>query len=146
MSSDAPPPIPRRKLAILACMDTRLDPLAALGLGVGDAHVIRNAGGVATDDAIRSLALSQHMLGTTAIAVMGHTDCGLSKTTDDEFADRLEAHAGERPPWRALAFADLEDSVRSSVAALSSSPFLPHRDAVRGYVLEVETGRLREVD
>jgi carbonic anhydrase len=146
MSHDAPPPIPSRRLAILACMDTRLDPLRALDLEVGDAHVIRNAGGVATDDAVRSLALSQHMLGTQEIIVMGHTDCGLSKTTDDEFADRLEAHAGERPAWRALAFADLEDAVRTSVEKLRASPFLPHRDAVRGCVWEVETGRLRDVD
>jgi carbonic anhydrase len=139
------PAEPARSLAIVTCMDCRIDPLALFGLELGDAHVIRNGGGVATDDALRSLALSQHLLGTEAIAVVGHTDCGLGKTTDDEFAALLEDHAGERPEWRAHACGDVEDAVRASVERLRSSPFLVHRDAVRGYVWEVETGRLHEV-
>jgi carbonic anhydrase len=139
------PSQPRRKLAVLACMDARLDPLAALGVELGDAHVIRNGGGVATEDAVRSLALSQHLLGTEEIAVIGHTDCGLSKTTDEAFGALLEDFAGERPEWRAHTFGDVDEAVRASVERLRSSPFLPHTDAVRGYVFEVETGRLRDV-
>jgi carbonic anhydrase len=126
-------------------MDARLDPAKVLGLEEGDAHVIRNAGGVVTDDAIRSLAISQHVLGTEEIVLIHHTDCGLLNVTDDEFADRLERDTGRRPEWRAHAFRDLEQSVRDSIAAIRGNPFVPHTERVRGFVYEVETGRLREV-
>ena len=137
-------PSPTRRLAVLACMDGRIDPHAILGLEEGDAHVIRNAGGLATADAIRSLALSQHLLGTEEIVLVHHTDCGLQKTTDEEFAVKVEQACGERPPWRALAFTDVEESVRETARRLRESPFLLHR-RVRGFVYEVENGRLREV-
>ena len=127
-------------------MDARLPPLDALGLKLGDAHVIRNAGGVVTDDVIRSLALSQRKLGTTEIVLIHHTDCGLGKVTDDEFIAELEADAGVRPPFSIDAFTDVEESVRESIRRLRSSPFLPSRDAIRGYVYDVEAGRLGEVD
>jgi carbonic anhydrase len=136
---------PARKLAVLACMDARLDPAQLLGLALGDAHVIRNAGGVVSDDAIRSLAMSQHLLGTEEIVLIQHTDCGLLSITDEEFAARLEREAGRRPEWHAHAFDDLEQNVRDSVAKLRSDPFLLHTDKVSGFVYEVETGRLREV-
>ena len=136
---------PRRRLAVLACMDARLDPARALGLEDGDAHVIRNAGGVVTDDALRSLAISQNLLGTEEIVLIHHTDCGMLTFTDDEFADRLERETGQRPAWRAHAFADLEQDVRDGIARIRSSPFVPRTDNVRGFVYEVETGRLREV-
>ena len=136
---------PVKKVAILACMDARLDPAKALGLDEGDAHVIRNAGGVVTRDALRSLAISQHLLGTEEIILIQHTDCGMQKFTDDELADRLEAHAGERPPFDGHAFNDLEDNLRESMRALKESPFLLKTDAVRGFVFEVETGLLREL-
>ncbi len=138
--------VPSRKLAIVCCMDARLDPIALFGLEAGDAHVIRNAGGVITDDVIRSLAMSQHLLDTEEIAVVQHTDCGAMKITDDEFARRLEADAGERPPWSPATFRDLEASVRSGIKALRRSPFIPRTDAVRGYVFEIESGSLREVE
>jgi carbonic anhydrase len=140
----AMPAPPARKVAVLTCMDARIDPLALLGMGLGDAHVIRNGGGLAGDDAIRSLALSQHLLGTEEVVVIQHTDCGLLKVTDEEFAGRLEETAGQRPEWTAGAFTDLEASVRATVEKLRESPFLPHSN-VRGYVYEIETGRLREV-
>ena len=136
---------PARKVAVLACMDARLDPARALGLQEGDAHVIRNAGGVVTDDEIRSLAISQHLLGTEEIIVIHHTDCGMLTFTDDEFAQRLEDAAGERPQWSAHAFGDLEQSVRDSVQRIKDSPFIPRKQSVRGFVYEVESGRLREV-
>jgi carbonic anhydrase len=136
---------PARKLAVLACMDARLDPAQLLGLALGDAHVIRNAGGVVSDDAIRSLAMSQHLLGTEEIVVIQHTDCGLLTITDEEFAVRLEREAGRRPEWHAHAFDDLDQNVRDSIAKLRSDPFLPHTDKVSGFVYEVESGRLREV-
>jgi carbonic anhydrase len=136
---------PRRKLAVLACMDARVDPARLLGLEEGDAHVIRNAGGVVTDDALRSLAISQHLLGTEEIVVIAHTDCGMLTFTDDEFADGLERETGERPGWRAHAFPDLEQGVRDGIERIRSSPFVPRTDSVRGFVYEVETGRLREV-
>jgi carbonic anhydrase len=136
---------PARKVAVLACMDARLDPARALGLQEGDAHVIRNAGGVVTDDEIRSLAISQHLLGTEEIIVIHHTDCGMLTFTDDEFAQRLEDAAGERPQWSAHAFSDLEQSVRDSVQRIKDSPFIPRKQSVRGFVYEVESGRLREV-
>jgi carbonic anhydrase len=140
-----PAAAPRRKLAVLACMDARLDPAGVLGLEAGDAHVIRNAGGVVTDDAIRSLAISQHLLGTEEIVLIHHTDCGMLKVTDEEFAAKLEQDCGERPDWTAQAFGDLDESVRESIARLRESPFVPNTESVRGFVYEVETGRLREV-
>jgi carbonic anhydrase len=136
---------PAKKLAVVACMDARLDPASILGLESGDAHVIRNAGGVITDDEIRSLAISQHLLGTEEIVLIHHTDCGMLTFTDEEFKDMLEESAGLRPDWHSEAFPDLEGSVRDSIAKIESSPFLPNRDAVRGYVYEIETGELREV-
>lgn len=138
------PAPPARKVAVLTCMDARIDPLALLDMGLGDAHMIRNAGGLAGDDAIRSLALSQHLLGTEEVIVIQHTDCGLLKVTDEEFAQRLEDSAGQRPEWRAQAFTDLEQNVRETVEKLRQSPFLPHPNA-RGYVYELESGRLREI-
>ena len=136
---------PARKLAVLACMDARIDPNKLLGLNDGDAHVIRNAGGVVSDDALRSLALSQHLMGTEEIVLIHHTDCGLLNITDDEFAARLEAEAGETPDWPIHAFDDLEQNLRASIAKLEQSPFVPHTDKITGYVYEVETGRLRQV-
>ena len=139
------PAAPARKLAVIACMDARLDPASVLGLELGDAHVIRNAGGVVTDEEIRSLAISQHLLGTEEIVVINHTDCGLLKITDEEFADRLETEAGTRPHWRAHAFADLEENVRDSIRLIRESPFVPRTDRVRGFVFDVVTGELREI-
>jgi carbonic anhydrase len=142
--ADMPAP-PRRKVAIVACMDARVVPTEILGLGAGDAHVIRNAGGVITDDEIRSLSISQHALGTEEILLIHHTDCGLLKITDEEFKDQLEQSTGERPDWHSGAFRDLESSVRDSIKKVVESPFIPRTDSVRGFVYEVETGRLREV-
>ena len=136
---------PARKLAVLACMDARLDPAGALGLQEGDAHVIRNAGGVVTDDEIRSLAISQNLLGTEEIVLIHHTDCGMLTFTDDEFRQKLEQETGETPDWSAHTFPDLERNVRDSIAKIKESPFIPNKDSVRGFVYEVETGRLREV-
>jgi carbonic anhydrase len=141
---DLPLP-PARKVAVLACMDARLDPARVLGLGEGDAHVIRNAGGVASDDAIRSLAISQHLLGTEEIVLLHHTDCGMLTFTDEDFAQKMEAETGSRPAWRTHSFSDLEQDVRETLARIRESPFVPHTDNVRGFVYEVETGRLREV-
>jgi carbonic anhydrase len=141
-AADAPGP-PAKKVAVLACMDARLDPARVLGLAEGDAHVIRNAGGIVTHDAIRSLAISQHLLGTEEIILIQHTDCGMQKFTDEELAERLEDHAGEPPPFDIHAFDDLEQNLRDSVRALRESPFLLKTDAVRGYVYDVETGQLR---
>jgi carbonic anhydrase len=139
------PRLPARKLAVLACMDARLDPAKVLGLQEGDAHVIRNAGGVVSDDALRSLAISQNLLGTEEIILIHHTDCGMLTFTDDEFAAKLEDETGHRPEWRAHAFDDLEQNVRDSIDKIRNSPFVPRTDSVKGYVYEVETGRLREV-
>jgi carbonic anhydrase len=144
-SGDLPPP-PASGVAILTCMDARINPYALLGLREGDAHVLRNAGGVVTDDAIRSLSISQHLLGTKEIVLIHHTSCGLLGFTDEEFAARLEAESGERPEWRAHTFADLEEDLREGAERLRSSPFLPKTDAIRGFVYEVESGRLREVE
>jgi carbonic anhydrase len=141
---DLPLP-PVKRVAIVACMDARLNPSGLLGLSEGAAHVIRNAGGVITDDEIRSLAISQRLLGTEEIMLIHHTDCGMLTFTDEEFAAKLEDETGERPEWRAHAFDDLEGNVRDSVAKIKSSPFVPRTDKVRGFVYEVETGRLREV-
>jgi carbonic anhydrase len=136
---------PGRKLAVLACMDARLDPHRVLGLERGDAHVIRNAGGVVDEDAIRSLAISQNLLGTEEIVLIHHTDCGMLTFTDEQFAEKLEAETGQRPEWHAHAFADLEGDLRAGIERIESSPFVPNTDSVRGFVYEVETGALREV-
>ena len=136
---------PGRKVAVLACMDARLDPARVLGLEEGDAHVIRNAGGVVDDDAIRSLAISQNLLGTDEVILIHHTDCGMLTFTDEELASRLEEETGERPQWRAHAFGDLEGDVREGIEKIKASPFVPNTDHVRGFVYEVETGGLREV-
>jgi carbonic anhydrase len=136
---------PGRKVAVLACMDARLNPYGLLGLREGDAHVIRNAGGVVSDDAIRSLAISQNLLGTKEIILIHHTDCGMLTFTDDELAERLERETAERPKWRAQAFSDLEQDLRDGIERIKSSPFIPRTDSVRGFIYEVETGRLREV-
>ena len=138
-------PAPAKKVAVLSCMDARLDLYGALGLEVGDAHIIRNAGGIVTDAEIRSLAISQHMLGTEEVIVVQHTDCGLLGFTDDEFAELLEEHAGQRPEWAAGTFPELEASLRASIERIKSSPFIPHTDSVRGFVYDVESGRLTEV-
>jgi carbonic anhydrase len=139
----APPPA--RKLAVLACMDARLDPAQVLGLEEGDAHVIRNAGGVVSEDAVRSLAISQNLLGTEEIVLIHHTDCGMLTFTDEELADRLEEATGARPDFTIHSFKNLEQNLRDSVDRLRQSPFVPHTDKVSGYVYEVETRRLRQV-
>jgi carbonic anhydrase len=141
---DLPLP-PGKKVAVVACMDARLDPNAVLGLHEGDAHVIRNAGGVVTDDEIRSLAISQRLLGTEEIILMHHTDCGMLTFSDDEFRRSIQDDVGIKPEWAAEAFSDLDEDVRQSVARIKASPFIPRKDSVRGFVYEVETGRLREV-
>ncbi len=141
---DLPLP-PGRKVAVVACMDARLDPARALGLSEGDAHVIRNAGGVVTDEEIRSLSISQNLLGTEEIILIHHTDCGMVTFSDAEFAARLEDETGERPEWSAHAFADVEADLRGSLERVRRSPFIPNKESVRGFVYEVETGRLREV-
>jgi len=138
------PAAPARKLAVVTCMDARIDPFELLGLRLGDAHVIRNAGGVVTEDAIRSLSISQRKLGTEEVVLIQHTGCGLLTFTDEEYAAELEADTGERPGWQAHAFADLERSVRDGVERIRSSPFVPSTATVRGLVYEMETGRLRE--
>jgi carbonic anhydrase len=141
---DLPLP-PGRKIAILACMDARLNPYGLLGLQEGDAHVIRNAGGVVTDDEIRSLAISQRLLGTEEIILIHHTDCGMLTFTDDEFKRSVQDDTGIKPEWAAEAFPDLDEDVRQSIARIKASPFIPHK-SVRGFVYDVHTGRLREVD
>jgi carbonic anhydrase len=141
MSSAAPV----KKLAVVACMDARIDVHKVLDLSEGDAHVIRNAGGVVTDDVIRSLAISQRKLGTEEIVLIHHTQCGMATITDDGFKQELLAETGFRPPWAVEAFTDVDEDVRESIARIRASPFLAHTDAVRGYVLDVETRELREV-
>jgi carbonic anhydrase len=137
---------PARGVAVVACMDARLNVYGILGLNEGDAHVIRNAGGVITDDEIRSLAISQRLLGTSEIILIHHTDCGMLTFTDDGFKESIRAETGVRPPWAAEAFADVEDDVRQSLARIENSPFIPIKDSVRGFVFDVATGRLGEVD
>jgi carbonic anhydrase len=137
---------PARKVAVVACMDARLIPTKVLGLEEGDAHVIRNAGGVVTEDEIRSLAISQRLLGTEEIILIHHTDCGMLTFTDDQFKRSVEEDTGIRPGWAAEAFSDLEQDVRQSIARIQASPFIPRKDAIRGFIYEVETGRLREVE
>jgi carbonic anhydrase len=141
---DLPLP-PATGAAVVACMDARLNPYGLLGLSEGDAHVIRNAGGVVTDDVIRSLAISQRLLGTTEIILIHHTGCGMLTFHDDDVKAQIEADTGIRPPFALEAFPDLEGDVRQSIARIKASPFVPHKDAIRGFVYEIETGRLREV-
>jgi carbonic anhydrase len=141
---DLPLP-PARKVAVLACMDARLNPYGLLGLQEGDAHVIRNAGGVATDDEIRSLAISQRLLGTEEIILIHHTDCGMLTFTDDEFKRSVQDDVGIKPEWAAEAFADLDEDVRQSIARIKASPFIPRKGSVRGFVYDVYSGELREV-
>lgn len=137
---------PARRVAVVACMDARLDPQKVLGLAEGDGHVIRNAGGVVTDDEIRSLAISQRLLGTEEIILIHHTDCGMLTFTDDEFRRQIQEETGIKPEWAAESFPDVDEDVRQSIARITASPFIPRKDRVRGFVYEVETGRLREVD
>jgi carbonic anhydrase len=141
---DLPIP-PSRKVAVVACMDARLVVSRILGLDEGEAHIIRNAGGVVTDDEIRSLAISQRLLGTEEIILMHHTDCGMLTFTDEEFRQQIADDTGMKPEWASEAFTDLDDDVRQSIARIKESPFVPKTDAVRGFVYEVESGRLREV-
>jgi carbonic anhydrase len=126
-------------------MDARLHVSKILGLDEGDAHIIRNAGGVVTDDEIRSLAISQRLLGTREIILIHHTDCGMLTFKDDQFRGQIEQETGVRPEWAAEAFSDLDDDVRQNIARIKASPFIPHKDSIRGFVYEVESGRLREV-
>ncbi|MFF8960259.1 beta-class carbonic anhydrase [Streptomyces sp. NPDC014894] len=145
-SFDGPLPLPpSSRVAVVACMDARLNVYGILGLQDGEAHVIRNAGGVITDDEIRSLAISQRLLGTREIILIHHTDCGMLTFTDDAFARGIEEEAGVRPSWAAEAFPDLQQDVRDSIRRITTSPFVPHTDAVRGFVFDVATGLLGEV-
>lgn len=136
---------PARHVAVVACMDARLNPYGLLGLGEGDAHVIRNAGGVITADQLRSLAISQRLLGTTEIILIHHTDCGMLTFNDDGFKAGIEQETGIKPAWSAEAFSDLDADVRQSLRRIQADPFIPVKDSVRGVVHEVDTGRLREV-
>lgn len=136
---------PRRKLAIVTCMDSRLDVFQALGLSSGEAHVLRNAGGVITDDVIRSLAVSQRRLGTRDVMLIHHTDCGMQTLTDDGFRSELQASTGVAPSFAIESFSDLDEDVRQSIRRVRQSVFIPHRDTVRGFVYDVDTHRLREV-
>jgi len=136
---------PSRHIAVLACMDARLNVYALLGIGDGESHVIRNAGGVVTDDEIRSLAISQRLLGTREVLLIHHTDCGMLTFTDDVFKRQIQDETGIKPEWAAESFADLDEDVRQSLARIQASPFIVHKDAVRGFVFDVATGLLREV-
>jgi carbonic anhydrase len=143
---NGPLPLPPAKhLAVVACMDARLNVYAALGLQDGEAHVIRNAGGVVTDDEIRSLAISQRLLGTTEIILIHHTDCGMLTFTDDEFKAGIQKEIGIKPEWAAESFSDVAEDVLQSIARIKASPFIPLKDSVRGFVFDVATGRLDEV-
>jgi carbonic anhydrase len=135
----------RTRVAVVACMDARLNPTGLLGLKEGDAHVIRNAGGVITDDAIRSLAISQRLLGTEEVMLIHHTDCGMLTFKDDDFRRQVEEDTGVKPTWAAETFDDLDGDVRQSIARIKASPFIPKKDGVRGFVYDVENGSLREV-
>jgi carbonic anhydrase len=141
---DLPLP-PARKVAVLACMDARLNPYGLLGLREGEAHVIRNAGGVVTDDEIRSLSISQRLLGTEEIILIHHTDCGMLTFSDEEFRAGIEQETGIKPAWASEAFSDLDEDVRQSIARIKDSPFIPRKDSVRGFVYDVHEGSLREV-
>jgi carbonic anhydrase len=136
---------PSKKVAVVACMDARVMPALLLGLKEGEAHVIRNAGGVVTDDEIRSLAISQRLLGTEEIILIHHTDCGMLTFTDDDFKQSIQNDVGIKPHWSAVAFDDLEDDVRQSIGRIKASPFIPNKGSVRGFVYDVETGKLNEV-
>ena len=136
---------PAKGVAVLACMDARLDVHKILGLQEGDAHVIRNAGGVATDDAIRSLTISQRLLGTEEIILIHHTDCGMLTFTDDEFKKSIQDETGIKPEWAAESFSDLDEDVRQSIKRIKANPFVPHTDQVRGFIFDVATGKLNEV-
>ena len=145
-SFSGPLPMPPSKhLAVVACMDARLNVYALLGLGDGEAHVIRNAGGAVTDDTIRSLAISQRLLGTREIILIHHTECGMLTFTDDEFKRSILEDTGIKPHWGAESFPDLEEDVRQSIARIKASPFVPRTDAIRGFVFDVATGKLNEV-
>ena len=135
---------PAKKVAVVACMDARLIPTRVLGLNEGDAHVIRNAGGVITDDEIRSLAISQHLLGTEEVILIHHTDCGMVTFTDEQFRAKLREASGQEPSWDPEAFSDIEENVRESIRRIIDSPFVPHKN-VRGFVFDVKDGSLREV-
>jgi carbonic anhydrase len=136
---------PAKKVAVVACMDARLNPSYVLGLEEGDAHVIRNAGGVITDDEIRSLAISQRLLGTEEVILIHHTDCGMLTFNDDEFRRSIQDDTGIKPQWAAESFADLEEDVRQSKARIEASPFIPNKGSIRGFIYDVESGRLQEV-
>jgi carbonic anhydrase len=136
---------PAKHVAVLACMDARLDVHNILGLEEGEAHVIRNAGGVATDDAIRSLVISQRLLGTNEIILIHHTDCGMLTFKDDDVKGKIEAEVGIRPAFALEAFGDLESDVKQSIARIEASPFIPNKTSVRGFVYDVRTGQLDEV-
>ena len=136
---------PSKQVAVVACMDARLNVYGILGLGDGEAHVIRNAGGVVTDDVIRSLTISQRLLGTNEIILIHHTGCGMLTFHDDDVKAQIEADTGIRPSFALEAFGDLDADVRQSIARIKASPFVPNKDSIRGFVYEVETGRLREV-
>ena len=142
--TDLPLP-PAKHSAVVACMDARLNVYGVLGLSEGDAHVIRNAGGVVTDDQIRSLAISQRLLGTSEIILIHHTDCGMLTFTDDEFKRTVQNETGIKPEWAAEFFTDLDEDVRQSMARIKASPFIPHTGAIRGFVFDVATGKLNEV-
>jgi carbonic anhydrase len=145
-SFEGPLPLPPAKqLAVVACMDARLNVYAVLGLQEGESHVIRNAGGVITDDEIRSLAISQRLLGTEEIVLIHHTDCGMLTFTDDEFKKSIQDETGIKPEWAAEAFPDLAEDVRQSINRIKASPFIPKKDSVRGFVFDVATGKLDEV-
>jgi carbonic anhydrase len=145
-SFSGPLPLPPAKhIAVVACMDARLNVYGVLGLREGEAHVIRNAGGVVTEDEIRSLAISQRLLGTQEIILIHHTDCGMLTFTDDGFKQSIQDEVGVKPPWAAESFTDLETDVRQSIARIKASPFVPKKDAIRGFVFDVATGKLNEV-
>ena len=145
-SFEGPLPLPPAKhIAVLACMDARLNVYGILGLNEGESHVIRNAGGVVTDDEIRSLAISQRLLGTKEIILIHHTDCGMLTFTDDQFKKSIQDETGIKPEWAAEAFPDLDEDVRQSVNRIKASPFIPNTDQVRGFVFDVATGKLNEV-
>jgi carbonic anhydrase len=141
---DLPMP-PAKQIAIVTCMDARLSPYVMLGLSEGDAHVIRNAGGVITDDEIRSLMISQRLLGTREVMLIHHTNCGMLTFSDEEVKGQIQEEIGIKPPFALESFTDLEENVRQSIKRIEASPFIPHKDSVRGFIYEVETGRLREV-
>jgi carbonic anhydrase len=143
-AGDLPMP-PAKQVAVLACMDARINPYGALGLHEGDAHIIRNAGGVVTDDAVRSLAISQRLLGTREIILIHHTDCGMLTFQDHDLKAAIEADTGLRPHFALEAFSDVEEDVRQSIRRIQASPFIPYKDAVRGFVYDVSTGKLNEV-